>query len=74
VLVTAENFRNLFSKDRFLKLKDFTLKCIRCLQTYAMCYEYIFYAEAEMSGVTFFRLRLHSCSTLLDSCSDSEKF
>jgi len=31
-------------------------------------------SEPEMSGVTFFRLRLHSCSTLQDSCSDSENF
>jgi len=27
-----------------------------------------------MRGVTFFRLRLCSCSQLWDSCSDSEKF
>jgi len=32
VLATAESFWKLVSKERFLKLKNFTLKCTRCLE------------------------------------------
>jgi len=45
VLKTAESFWNLVSKERFLKLKDFALKCSHfgniCV------WGYIFYDEAS---------------------------
>jgi len=34
VLETVNSFWKLVSKDRFTKLKDLVLKCIRCLETH----------------------------------------
>jgi len=45
VLETAESFWNLVSKERFLKLKDFELKCSQFGNT--CVWGYIFYDEAS---------------------------
>jgi len=45
VLETAESFLKLFSKERFLKLKDFALKCSQFGNT--CVWGYVFYKEAS---------------------------